>query len=127
MLLQLRLRPLPQLLRYLPILRLRARTTLLCNRHVISPLLHQLHSLLPGPNLAIHWRNTRPRLVVRADRRLLRNQLPERHEEEAEPGVRVSERAGQARHDAAWMDGNGCYGWIATGELVGEEDVGELG
>src|SRR5271170_1788066 len=127
MLLQLRLRPLPQLLRHLPILGLRARTTLLRNRHVIPPLLHRPHPLLPGPNLALHWRNTRPRLVVRADRWLRRNQLPERHEEEAEPGVRVSERAGQARHDAAWVDGNGRYGWVAAGELVGEEDVGELG
>jgi len=127
MLLQLRLRPLPQLLRYLPVLRLRARTALLRNWHIIRPLLYRPHSLLPRPSLALHWCNTRPRLVVRADRRLRRNQLPERHEEEAEPRVHVGERASQTCHDAARVDGDGRDGWVAAGKLVGEEDIGELG
>lgn len=114
-LLQLSVRPLPQLLR---------QGIILClGRHISRT----RHRVVEGAALDALCRRARPQLVARALLHRRQEEADGRQERVRQPGVRLLETARDGRHDGARVDRGGEQLRIAAREAASEEDVCQLG
>lgn len=115
MLRQLRLRPLRQLLPQPLVPHILRPGILLRHRNIISPALRLSTRRAPqlAPGAVLHARRRQ-----RPDEELVQNR---------EPGMRFEELAREARLDGAGVHGDAFDARVALREVLGEEDVGELG